>query len=117
MIFLSHSGPDLRIADVGTGTVIFLLDIANDFPSSVKFHGFDITGVHFPDKDVPENVSFHQHDMREAFSEEFLGKFDLVCLRLVVLGLRGDEWELAIKNLIALLSKPYSPQKRHLKLS
>jgi len=102
-ISLPHSGSNLSIADVGTGTGIFLLDIANDFPASVQFHGFDITDVHFPDKEFPRNVSFHQHDMREPFPEEFIGKFDLVNIRLVVLGLKGNEWELAMKNLIALL--------------
>ncbi|KAF8860884.1 S-adenosyl-L-methionine-dependent methyltransferase [Acephala macrosclerotiorum] len=102
-ISLPHSGSELRIADVGTGTGIFLLDIANDFPPSVQFHGFDITDVHFPGEEVPQNVKFHQHDMREPFPDEFVGQFDLVSLRLVVLGLRGNEWELAMTNLIALL--------------
>lgn len=96
---------DLRIADVGTGTGLFLLDIAKDLPKPSHFTGFDITDAHFPTKDIPDNVKFHQHDMRTPFPEEYLGKFDLVCLRLVQLGLRGEEWDLAVKQLTILLSR------------
>lgn len=63
--------------------------------------------MHFPTKDIPENVKFCQHDMRTPFPEEYIGKFDLVCIRLAQLGLRGKEWDLAVKQLVDLLSKRF----------
>jgi hypothetical protein len=50
-------------------------------------------------------VRFHVHDIREDFAKEFWGKFDIIDIRLVFLGLRGDDWDKAVKNVVKLLSK------------
>jgi hypothetical protein len=53
---------------------------------------------------VPGNVAFHQQDLREDFGEEWYRKFDVVCVRLVIVGMGGDDWGRAMKALIKLLS-------------
>jgi SAM-dependent methyltransferase len=98
--------PNLRIADVGTGTGIYLIDLASMLPASAQLHGFDISTAQFPPPEkLPKNVSLHQQDMRFPFKEEFIGTFDIVDVRLTFLGIRGDEWIEAVKNVTALLSE------------
>ncbi|OJD25671.1 hypothetical protein ACJ73_02959 [Blastomyces percursus] len=48
---------------------------------------------------APESLQ----DMLEPFPEEFLGQYDAVHVRLLVMGLKAEEWELAICNLMTLL--------------
>lgn len=105
LIALPQDESEPWIADVGTGTGIFLLDVVKDLPKTSRIFGFDITDAHFPTRDVPENVQFVQHDMRTPFPEEYLGRFDVINIRLVLLGLRDDEWSLAAEQLATLLSR------------
>jgi hypothetical protein len=114
LIVLPNSKEDLWVGDAATGTGLFPLDIANDLPKSAHIFGFDITDTHFPTKDIPENVRFCQHDMRTPFPEEYIGKFDLVCIRLVQLGLRGEEWDLSVRQLVTLLSETADLDIKHI---
>ncbi|KAK3315826.1 hypothetical protein B0H66DRAFT_271949 [Apodospora peruviana] len=99
-----QSGGKLRIADVATGTAIWLLDLAKTLPSDTQFHGFDISAAQFPPSEArPSNVSLHEHNVTEPFPEEYIGSFDLVAVRLITAGLRGDDWTKAVKNVESLL--------------
>ncbi|QKX59667.1 uncharacterized protein TRUGW13939_06807 [Talaromyces rugulosus] len=73
----------LHIADVGTGTGIFILSLARRLPKSCSFVGFDISDDQFPiHESIPENVSFRVADAMGEPPVELLGKFDIVHLRL-----------------------------------
>ena len=50
------------------------------------------------------NTTFMQHDFLKTFPPHFLGKYDIVHIRLMCLALRQDEWEPALKNIMSLLS-------------
>ncbi|KAJ5520142.1 hypothetical protein N7463_000595 [Penicillium fimorum] len=94
----------MRIADVGTGTGIWLRDLASVLPTTCQLDGFDLSGVMFPPKDtLPENITFHLQNLLEPFPEEYLGEYDVVNVRIMVVALSHDEWEPAVRNLMTLL--------------
>lgn len=95
-----------KIADVGTGTGIWLKDLARRLsnPPSLEreYFGFDISAKHFPST-PGKRMSFHQHDILEPFPVAFHGKFDLVHIRLLVLALKKTQFQTAVTNVIQLL--------------
>ena len=40
----------LRIADVGTGNAVWLMELLSHVPASAKLDGFDISADHYPAK-------------------------------------------------------------------
>jgi hypothetical protein len=52
---------------------------------------------------LPGNIHFHHQNFLEPFPEEFLGKYDIVNVRVMVLALSSDEWGPAVRNLMTLL--------------
>lgn len=65
------------IADIATGTSIFLQEIAIALPSS-QCIGFDISDSMFPALDErPENMSLHLHDVKVPFPARWHGYFDV----------------------------------------
>jgi ubiquinone/menaquinone biosynthesis C-methylase UbiE len=99
------STPGLRVADVATGTAIWLLDLAKILPSDAQLYGFDISTKQFPaPDDRPSNIFLHEQNITNPFPEEYHGVFDIVAVRLITAGLRGDDWDKAVKNVNALLS-------------
>ncbi|KAK6072777.1 capsule polysaccharide biosynthesis protein [Seiridium cupressi] len=101
---ISTSKPALRIADVATGTAIWLLDLAQTLPPDAQLYGFDISAAQFPAPEArPSNVSLHEHNVTEPFPEEYQGSFDIVAVRLITAGLRGDDWGAAVRNVSSLL--------------
>ncbi|KAF2671164.1 S-adenosyl-L-methionine-dependent methyltransferase [Microthyrium microscopicum] len=95
--------PNATIADIGTGTGIWLLDIARTNPSYV-LHGFDISAAQIhPDFNSSSNLHFHLSDFKQPFPPELLGTFDLVHARLLIFALQAEEWAPAVANLTTLL--------------
>ncbi|OOQ82172.1 hypothetical protein PEBR_41904 [Penicillium brasilianum] len=94
----------MRIADVGTGTGIWLRDLANTLPKDCQLDGFDLSeSMFFKDTTIPSNVSFYQHNLLEPFPTKFIGQYDVVNARALVVALSHDEWEPALRNLTTLL--------------
>ncbi|KAJ5369863.1 uncharacterized protein N7496_005955, partial [Penicillium cataractarum] len=94
----------MRVADVGTGTGIWLLQLADVLPSSCQLDGFDISDALLPEKStLPENITFYLQNFLQPFPEQFLGKYDVVNVRVMVVALSSDEWEPAVRNLMTLL--------------
>ncbi|GLI77748.1 hypothetical protein PoHVEF18_006042 [Penicillium ochrochloron] len=94
----------MRIADVGTGTGIWLQELANVLPSSCQLDGFDISDALLPDKSsLPENITFYLQNLLQPFPEQFIGKYDVVNVRVMVVALSSNEWEPAVRNLMTLL--------------
>ncbi|TEY47664.1 hypothetical protein BOTCAL_0302g00120 [Botryotinia calthae] len=73
-----------RIADLGTGTGIWPLDLVRQLTSTVQLYGFDISSSQFPHPNyLPSNVKLEVLDsLRVDPPEELLGSFDIVHLRL-----------------------------------
>jgi hypothetical protein len=84
---------------------IWLREVAETFPKSCEFYGFDISTAQFPlVTSLPGNVHFEQHNMLNPWPISLLQTFDLVHIRFVTVALATEEWEVAVKNLIRLLS-------------
>ncbi|PON20323.1 hypothetical protein TGAM01_v210822 [Trichoderma gamsii] len=75
--------PGMKIADIGTGTGIWLLDVARQVPSTVQLDAFDISDKQFPHKDSrPDNMSCRILDAFSQVPDELIGVYDVVHLRL-----------------------------------
>ncbi|KAL3448435.1 S-adenosyl-L-methionine-dependent methyltransferase [Aspergillus insuetus] len=75
--------PDMKIAEIGTGTGIWLLELAPQLPSTVLLDGFDISDNLFPHQSLlPDNLKFGVMDSFGDVPEDLVGKYDVVHLRL-----------------------------------
>jgi SAM-dependent methyltransferase len=94
-----------RIADVATGTGIWLKDLASVSPSTYSFYGFDISSEQYlPTDSLPENVSLDFLDFKKPIPEKLQGTFDLVNVRLIIISMGPlDVWKETLKNLLTLL--------------
>lgn len=96
--------PTPRIADVGTGTAAWLIDIATQLPPTSVLAGFDVTRDTLPPPDSrPANFTFYNHNATEPFPEEHVGTYDLVHVRFLMYALKKHEWAVVAQNLYALL--------------
>ena len=96
--------PSIKIADVGTGTGIWLLDVAKSLPPTCQFTGFDVSSSTFPPPhSLPPNVTFKNQDMLLPFPASEIGTFDVVAVRFLSIATTRAEWALAIENLLTLL--------------
>ncbi|KAK3364347.1 S-adenosyl-L-methionine-dependent methyltransferase [Lasiosphaeria hispida] len=96
--------PHAKIADIGTGTGIWLLDVAKSLPPTCQLTGFDVTPSAFPPSHKwPPNVSFQLHDMHRPFLPSELGTYDVVAVRFVSDATPRADWAHTIKNLMTLL--------------
>ena len=102
-----------RVADVATGTGVWLLQLAED-PTLLKavegkrpeFVGFDISSEQFPPVEtLPSNVALKVHDMSTPFPSEHHEKFDLVNVRLVSYAIKAVDLDKVVRNIIQILRK------------
>ncbi|KAH8655443.1 S-adenosyl-L-methionine-dependent methyltransferase [Xylariales sp. PMI_506] len=93
-----------RIADVGTGTGVWLASIATELPVAATLHGYDFDTSKFRGKEaLPPNVELRQANALEPFPEELQGQYDLVHVRLFAFALKQGQWESTAARLATLL--------------
>ncbi|MCJ1429188.1 hypothetical protein MMC29_007101, partial [Sticta canariensis] len=95
---------NVRIADIGTGTGIWPLELAHELSSSARIDGFDISAGQFP----PEawrgnNVHLHAHDAFKPFPTEHLGQYNIVHIRFFLVLVNNEDAEPLLNNLLTLL--------------
>ncbi|KAI2790288.1 hypothetical protein POX_d05797 [Penicillium oxalicum] len=94
----------MRIADVGTGTGAWLRELAAVVPETCQLDGFDISDdLFYKSLTQRTNLSFHLQNVLQPFPEEFVGKYDVVNVRLLAVALSSNEWPTAVRNVVALL--------------
>ncbi|KAK2773606.1 methyltransferase domain-containing protein [Colletotrichum kahawae] len=93
-----------RVADVATGTGVWLRSLAQHLPSDAELFGFDFDAVKFPVSTTSSNVKFKQQDVLQEFPAELQGTFDLVHVRLLLIAMKASDFETATKNLFQLLN-------------
>ncbi|KAI7282792.1 hypothetical protein KC345_g3324 [Hortaea werneckii] len=96
---------DARIAEVATGTGIWLRSLAasSQASSGWKYTGFDLSAEQFPPQPERKEVDFRVLDILKPPPEEEKGRYDVVHVRLLVCGLKGTDWQHAATNILALL--------------
>ena len=89
-------------------TSIWLEDVSdtlsNSSPTTQEYTGFDISAKHFPRVQKP-GMAFHEYDILQPFPAKFHNRYDLVHIRLLVLALRENQFEVAVTNVVALLKQ------------
>ncbi|KAH8783454.1 S-adenosyl-L-methionine-dependent methyltransferase [Diaporthe sp. PMI_573] len=94
----------LKVADIGTGTGVWLFDVAKILPLTCQLTGYDITSSAFPPPQTwPLNVSFKIQDMLLPFPASDIGTFDVVVARFTSSATTRAEWARTIENLMTLL--------------
>ncbi|KAJ6119067.1 hypothetical protein N7471_013018 [Penicillium samsonianum] len=94
----------LSVADVGTGTGIWLKDVSKVLEktnTNSYYHGFDISADQFPEN--PGNFKFSVQDITLPFPKEHWNRYDVVHVRLLVAALEETDYRTAISNLSAIL--------------
>ncbi|TDL26296.1 hypothetical protein BD410DRAFT_784388 [Rickenella mellea] len=106
-----------KVLDVAAGSLVWTLDLARTpdistrlSPESIDpihLYACDISSAQFPPGDQTRKlgITTFLHDTTKPFPEEMKGTFDLVNMRLVVLGLSERGWEKAISNIHELLKR------------
>ncbi|KAI2634468.1 S-adenosyl-L-methionine-dependent methyltransferase [Xylaria nigripes] len=91
------------IADVATGTGVFLLRIRESYPEG-DFLGLDISPAGFPEPTtLPDNVTLSIQDVKKPIPEELHGKYDAVHVRMLVAAMLPTDWKLVVANLKQML--------------
>ena len=81
---------DSAIADVATGTGIWLVEVARELPAA-NLDGFDIDITQAPHQQwLPSNVTLRHWNIFEDLPTDLIGKYDLVHVRLLVLVIERD---------------------------
>ncbi|PYI05221.1 hypothetical protein BO78DRAFT_276883, partial [Aspergillus sclerotiicarbonarius CBS 121057] len=95
--------PSLRIADIGTGTGIWLDRLSSTLPTNQPHHlqGFDISDRQF--SKGSKNIHFCLHDATEPFPSEHLNSYDIVHVRLFVFALKEMDLGRVMANVVHLL--------------
>ncbi|KAK7740492.1 hypothetical protein SLS53_005335 [Cytospora paraplurivora] len=98
------SRPGLRVADIGTGTGIWLFDLRDSVDPSARLEGFDISfDAAPPTETLPSNVSFRHWDVKEELPEDLVGVFDIVHVRFFSFVLLVDQVPLVVERLFKML--------------
>ncbi|KAF5855631.1 hypothetical protein ETB97_008854 [Aspergillus alliaceus] len=74
---------DMKIAELGTGTAVWLFDLARGLPPTVQLHGYDISDRQYPPKDLwPPNVALGLMDSLTDPPPSLKCQYDVVHLRM-----------------------------------
>ena len=77
-------------------------------PSSSQLDGFDVDLTQFPPKHwLPSNVAMHKLDAFSSLTEDIVGKYDIVHLRLFIVLIKHNDPVPLLRNLISMLSKKF----------
>lgn len=95
--------PGPRIADLATGTAIWLLDLKQSLPDS-QLDGFDISLQQCPPSEwLPDLVSLTQWDIFSPVHPSLISQYDIVHVRLALLIVRGNDPRPILRNALEML--------------
>ncbi|CAK7208650.1 hypothetical protein SEUCBS140593_000244 [Sporothrix eucalyptigena] len=101
---LKDGQPPVSVADIGTGTGVWLVDLASSLPPTARLDGYDFNTSKFrPVDSRPPNVQLLEANAIEPFPAMLHGQYDLVHVRLLVLALQPPDWKALAANLKTLL--------------
>ncbi|PVH97827.1 S-adenosyl-L-methionine-dependent methyltransferase [Periconia macrospinosa] len=96
--------PTAKIADIGTGTGIWLSELSKASPPTYTFSGYDISPDQFlPSSTLPSNVTLTHGDFKKPFPTHLHGTYDVVNIRLVIISMGPGIWESTLRHVLALL--------------
>ncbi|KAF2732226.1 S-adenosyl-L-methionine-dependent methyltransferase [Polyplosphaeria fusca] len=108
--YLTHpdiplAAPQLRIADVGTGTGIWACELATKLSSTAaRIDAFDISDLQFPAPAFhPASVHFHVHNSFQPYADAFHGQFDVVHVRFMMCSVNDANARKLLGQLLTLM--------------
>ncbi|PWY85030.1 hypothetical protein BO70DRAFT_268249, partial [Aspergillus heteromorphus CBS 117.55] len=100
------STPPPSIADIATGTALWLLDVSRLHPSS-PLTGLDITLTLAPaPSSLPRNITLQPWDLFTPIPPSLSNNFDLIHIRLLILVLSGIDDTLTVLHRLHSLLRP-----------
>jgi SAM-dependent methyltransferase len=82
--------PNPVIADIACGTGLWLIDVSREVPDA-QLYGFDMNLTQAPHNGwLPSNISLKQWNFFDEVPPDFIGKFDFIHARLLVMVLPDD---------------------------
>jgi hypothetical protein len=89
-----------------TGQRQWPIDLSRSLPNT-SIEGYDISESQYPPKEwLPANVKLGTLDIiADELPEEMIGKYDIVCLRLLMSVVRANDPSKILTNLVKLLSR------------
>jgi SAM-dependent methyltransferase len=95
--------PNAHIADIATGTGIYLTQLGESWPEAT-LDGYDLSAVQYPEAtSLPGNVELKFLDVKKPVPQELEGTYDLVHVRLLSAAMLAPDWNPVVKNLAKLL--------------
>ncbi|KXT16972.1 hypothetical protein AC579_7390 [Pseudocercospora musae] len=94
---------EARIADVATGTGIWMRNLALQAPSTWSFVGLDLSDAQFPPSDQQGRCTFDVLNILEPIPDHFVQSFDVVHIRYLIAALKSHEWQIVAQNILRLL--------------
>lgn len=93
-----------KIADVATGTGIWLLDLARELPTTIQMDGLDISLSQAPPKAwLPANINMMLWNIFDDVPEDLVGQYDIVHVRLLLLVITNANAVPVLQRLARLL--------------
>ena len=93
---------------------VWPIDVVENSLDDTEVDGFDISGRFFPPFQwLPSKVKLHLHDIFEPFPEQFVGRFDMIHIRMF-LNLSQERIRNIVSNAMTLLSTLFSSKVRSL---
>ncbi|KAL2759085.1 hypothetical protein ACRALDRAFT_2041091 [Sodiomyces alcalophilus JCM 7366] len=98
--------PHLKIADVGTGTGVWLTSLSNLVPKSAQLDGLDISfDAAPPAGSLPPNVTLRKWNVKEAIPLELTEAYDFVHIRNFAFVLQDGDIPGVLRRLVRLISE------------
>ncbi|KAL9600490.1 MAG: hypothetical protein Q9219_003141 [cf. Caloplaca sp. 3 TL-2023] len=100
-----------KVAEIGTGSGVWLLDLAKQLPPTVTLHGFDIdTSLAPPSQWLPPNMTIQQVDnYTSKLTPDAFQAYDIIHVAHVTPTIKDNSPGEVIKNILSMLSKTLPP--------
>ncbi|PHH61417.1 hypothetical protein CDD81_388 [Ophiocordyceps australis] len=96
--------PHLRIADIGTGTATWLLEVGESLPETVHLDGFDISLETTPPVGyLPSNMTLYSWNILDPVPQHAIEAYDIVHIRHFILVLDDTKAAIALDHLLQLM--------------
>jgi hypothetical protein len=96
---------NLQVADLGTGSGSFLRSIAQELPADSTLHGYDLSSAAFLDpSQLPSNIKLQVLDVKQPPPPHLQGKYDVIFLRFLNIGMQPDDWAKVARTVYAMLN-------------
>ncbi|KAL8644757.1 MAG: hypothetical protein Q9210_007088, partial [Variospora velana] len=97
----------LKIAEIGTETGLWLLDLAKKLPASTTLHGYgiDISSAP-PPQSLPANISIHRvpsYTDPFPFPDDLLESYDIILINSLASSIKDNNPGPVIQNAMAML--------------